>query len=207
MGSPCVPDATTHTLLAIGLHDVLRPQQDSIRNLQQSQGVRDLGDVQHAAPEKRHLAAVIGGKIQNLLQTVDGRAEARNHQALLGAVEDVFQARPHGAFAFRIARAVDVGGIRHQQQYAALAVFGQRVQIEQLVVGGRGVHFEIAGVNDDAQRRGDGQRHGADDGVRDVDELDRERPDLHFRARLDPVQFRLVQQTRVLPAAVPPAPA
>ena len=98
--------------------------------------------------------------------------------------EHVLQARPHGAFAFGVAGTIDVGRIRHQQQHAALAVVGQRVQIEQLVVGGRRIDFEIAGVDDHAERRGDGQRDAAHDGVRDVDEFDRERPQLQLVARL-----------------------
>ena len=155
--------------------------------------MRDLGDVVHAAAEERHLAAIFGGHIQNLLQPVNRGAEAGDHQPPLGAIEDFFQARPHRAFAFGVAGPVDVGRIRHQQQHAALAVIGEGVQIEQLVVGGRGVHFEIAGVNDDAQRRGDGQRHRADDGVRDVDELDGERAELDPRAGLDLVQLGIVQ--------------
>ena len=75
------------------------------------------------------------------------------------ANEQILEPRPHRALAFGIPGPVDVRRIRQQQQYAALAVFGQRVQIEQLVVGRRGIHFEIAGVNDHAQRRRDRQRH------------------------------------------------
>ena len=104
---------------------------------QQAQIVRDLGGGHHAAPEKRHFAAVFVGQIQNLLQAVNGGAEAGDHQAARRAHEQVFQARPDGALAFGVAGPVHVGRIRHQQQHAALAICGQRVQIEQLVVGGR----------------------------------------------------------------------
>ncbi len=93
-------------------------------------------------------------------------------------MKNVLHARAHGALGFGVAGAVGVGGIGKQQQDAALAVVGQGVQIEELVVGGGGIDLEIAGVDDDAERRGDGQGHGADDGVRDVDELDLERADL-----------------------------
>jgi hypothetical protein len=81
------------------------------------------------------------------------------------------------------------------------------VQIEQLVVGGGGVDLEIAGVDDDAERRGDGQRDGADDGVRDVDELDLERADLQYLLRLDRCSARDLLQVRILPGAAPPGPA
>ena len=93
--------------------------------MQQSEGMRDLGDVQHAAPQERDLAAVFGGEIEDLLQAMNGRTETGDHQPPLGAIEDLFEARPHGALAFGVAGPIDVGRIRHQQQHAALAVFGQ----------------------------------------------------------------------------------
>ena len=177
IGSPCVPDDHRHHLAGRGLHDVLRAQQNAVGNGEQAQIVRDLGGVVHAAAEERHLAAVLVREIQNLLQAVNGGAEAGDHQAARRAHEQILEARAHGAFAFGVAGPIDVGRIRHQQQHAALAVFGQRVQIEEHVVGGRRIDFEIAGVNDHAQRRRDGQQHAAHNRVRDVDELDRERPE------------------------------
>ncbi len=128
---------------------------------EQSQVVRDLGDVQHAASEKRHFPSVFRGQIQNLLQAVDGGAEAGNHHAARSADEQVFETRTHRAFAFGVAGTVHVGRIRQQQKHAALAVFRQRVQVEKVIVGGRGIDFEVAGVNDNAQRSGDGQRHAS----------------------------------------------
>ena len=61
-------------------------------------------------------------------------------------------------------------------------VVGERVQIADVLVRGRGVKFEIAGVNDRAQRRGDGQCAGLNDAVRQVDELHAERSHLERRA-------------------------
>ena len=103
---------------------------------------------------------------------------------------------------FGVAGPVGVGGIGEQQQHAALAVIGQRVQVEQLVIGGGGIHLEIAGVDDDAERRGDGQRHGADDGVGDVDELDLERADFDDLLRLDLDEARLVLELVLFQAAL-----
>ena len=76
-------------------------------------------------------------------------------------IEDVFKAGPNSAFAFGVAGPVDVGRIRHQQQNAALAVLGERVQIEQLVVGRSRIDFEIAGMDDHAERSRDRQRDRA----------------------------------------------
>ena len=79
---------------------------------------------------------------------------------------------------------------RQQQQHAALAVVGQGVQVEQFVVGGSGVDLEIAGVDDDAERGGDGQRDRAHDRVGDVDELDLERADRRWPVWASPVISR-----------------
>ena len=100
-------------------------------------------------------------EIEDLLERWIEELKQEITSAALGAVEDIFQARPHGALALGVAGPVDVGRIGEQQQHAALAVIGQRVQIEQLVVGGRRIDLEIAGVDDHAERRGDGQRHGS----------------------------------------------
>jgi len=62
--------------------------------------------------------------------------------------------RPYGTLRFGVAGAVGVGGIGEQQQHAAFAVIGEGVQVEELVIGGGGIDFEVAGVNDDAARRG-----------------------------------------------------
>ena len=72
-------------LLGRHLHDVLRPQQDRIGNGEQAEIMRDLGHVQHAAPEKRNLAPVLARQIQNLLQTMDRTAETGDDQPLLAA--------------------------------------------------------------------------------------------------------------------------
>ena len=107
----------------------------------------------------------------------------------LGAVEDVFEARPHGALGFRVSGPVGVGRVREQQQHAAFAVIGQRMQVEQLVIGGRRIHLEIARVDHHPDRRRDRQRHAAHDRVRHVNKLDLERPDLEHVVRLDRVEL------------------
>ncbi len=144
---------------------------------QKAEVVGDLGDVAHAAADDGDLAAELLREIDDLLQAVNGGTEGGDEEAAFGAVEDVFEARADGAFGFGIAGPIGIGGVRHEQQHAALAVFGESVQVEELVIGGSGIDLEIAGVDDDAERSGDGERDGADDGVGDVDELDLERTD------------------------------
>ena len=52
------------------------------------------------------------------------------------------------------------------------------MQVEKFVVGGRGIDFEIAGVNDDAERRVDREGNAIDQAVRDLDRMDGERSGL-----------------------------
>src|ERR1022692_627133 len=179
-----------------GAHDVLRTDQDSVGNLEQPEGVGNLADGCHTPSDNRHFPAELRRKIQHQLNSVDGRTETRDHQTSLGAVEDVFHARLDGALGFGVARPVGIGRVGKEQQDAPLAVVGQGVQVEELVVGGGGIDLEIAGVDDDSQRRGDGQRDGADDGVRYMDKLDLEWTYRQYLLRLDWIQlgffFKLV---------------
>jgi len=66
------------------------------------------------------------------------------------------------------------------------------VQVEEQVIGGRRIDFIIPGMDDHAQRCSDGQRHTAHQRVRDVDELDRERPQLQPVAGFDRVELDVV---------------
>src|SRR6202041_2339397 len=100
--------------------DVLRTQQNAVGKAQQYKGVRDFGDVVHAAAEERHFAAILGRHIQDLLEPVNGRTEAGDHQPPFSAVEDFVQTGADRAFALGVTGPVDVGGIGHQQQHAAL---------------------------------------------------------------------------------------
>jgi len=92
------------------------------------------GDRDHAAAHQRHLAAELLRDIDDGLQPVNRGAEAGNEQAALGAIENVFEARTHGAFGIRIAGPVRIGGIGEQEQDAPLAVIRQSMQIEKIVV-------------------------------------------------------------------------
>ena len=108
----------------------------------------DFGDADHARLRSDyHLPAELLGAFDDLLQAVDGGAEAGDQEALLGAVEDILEARADGALGLGVAGAVGVGRVGHEQQDAALAVVGEGMEVEKLVVGGGGIHLEIAGVN------------------------------------------------------------
>ncbi len=68
------------------------------------------------------------------------------------------------------------------------------MQIESLVVEGRKIDLEVAGMNNDAYRRLDGQRHAIDKRVRHANGLDGERPDGELDLGLDFDQFDLIRK-------------
>ena len=119
-------------------------------------------------------------QLQRDADAEDGRREAGEEELLLGLREDFVEARNDGAFAGRVAGALDVGRVLQQGQDAALAVFGEGVQIEGVVVERREIDFEVAGVDDDADRSFDGQGDAVDQRVGNADGLDGERADGEF---------------------------
>ena len=123
------------------------------------------------------------------------RREAGDEQPPFGAGKDLIKLAPHRALAGRVAAALDVGRILQQRQHAFFAVLGEGVQIEQPVVGRRGINLEIAGVDHDAQRRVDRQRNAIHQAVRDLNGMDGERPDLEAFAGPNLAQIGVVEQT------------
>ena len=76
---------------------------------------------------------------------------------LLGFEEDVVK---HGADRLlrrAEARHVGVGRVSQQQQHAALAVFGEPLEVEDTPVERSLVNLEVTGVQQQALRRGDRQ--------------------------------------------------
>ena len=68
------------------------------------------------------------------------------------------------------------------------------MQIEEPVVGGRGIDFEIAGVNDDAERRVDRERDAIDQAVRDLDRMNGEDAGLEAFVGAHLAQVGIVEQ-------------
>ena len=143
---------------------------------------------------KRDLASVLVRQFEGQLDAMDGRREAGDEKPALGAGEDFVELAAHGALAGRVAVALDVGGILKQRQHALFAVFGEGMQIEELVVGGRGIDFEIAGMDDDAQRRVNRERNAIDQAVRDLDRMDGERSQLEALVGAHLAQVGVVEQ-------------
>lgn len=90
---------------------------------------------------------------------------------LLAAGEDLAQHVRDVALGRDEARDLGVRGVREKEVDAFLAQPGERVQVREAAVQRELVHLEVAGVDDHARRRADGDREGVRDGVVDRDEL------------------------------------
>ena len=67
---------------------------------------------------------------------------------------------------------IDVRAVGEQREHAGGAELGEAVEVEVLAVERRLVDLEVAGVDHDAARRLDRQRHAVRHAVRDAQELD-----------------------------------
>ena len=169
--------------------------QQSVGRVNIAEVLGDLRRLHHGAANQTNLAPIFEGLLHGQLDAVDGRRETGDEQAPFGARENLLESRAHGPFAGRVTAALHVGGILEERQHPFLAVFRKGMQIEEAVVGRRGVHLEIAGVDQHAERRVNGQRHAVHQAVRDLDGIDREWPDLKALARPDLIEHGIVQLT------------
>jgi len=128
------------------------------------------------------------------LDTVNRGREAGDEQLPLGVDENLFELRTNHALAGSVSGSLDVRGILQQGQHALLAVFGEGVEVKQFIIRRREIDLEIAGVDDHTQRRMHRDRDRADDGVGDLDGIDREWTELEAFTRHHFVQFGIVQQ-------------
>ena len=154
-----------------------RMDQQSFGNFDVAQVFGNLRRVVHRAADERDLAAMLAGHFHRQLDAMNGRRETGDEQPPLGAREDFVELAAHRALARRVALALDVGRVLQQREHALFAVFGKGVQIEEPVVGRRGIDFEVAGVNDDAQRRVNGERHAIHQAMRYLDRVNGEGAD------------------------------
>ena len=69
------------------------------------------------------------------------------------------------------------------------------MQIEKFVVGGGGINFEVAGMDDDAERRMDGEGNTIDQAVGDMDGMDGEDTGLEALVGAHFAQVGVVEQS------------
>ena len=87
---------------------------------------------------------------------------------------DIFKPGTDGPLTLGVPGPVDVRRVAHQQQHTAPSIIRKGVQVKQLVIRGSRIDFEVARMNNDAERRGDRQRNRAHDRMRHPNELDLE---------------------------------
>ncbi len=177
-------------------HDVLRREVPDVavldlharRDAEIAQPLRDLRVVDHAAADERDPPVELRREVDDDLHPVDARRERRDDNLAVRVGEDLFEGVGDLDFGAGEAAPVDVGAVGQQGEDARRAELRQPVHVDALAVDRRLVDLEVAGVDDHAVRRLDGQRDAVGDAVRDAKELDGERADRDALARPHPRQ-------------------
>ncbi len=89
---------------------------------------------------------------------------------------------------------LDVGGVREKREDAFVAVARECVKVKAGAVDGSLVDFEVAGVDDDAERSADRKRDAIDRAVRDGNKFDLEWVNFDEAARRDFAERRGIKQ-------------
>src|SRR5215470_15382270 len=166
----------------------------SFGDIEISQVEADLSGLSHGTSDQSHLAPVFESQIYGQLDSVDRRGKAGDKQALLGACKDFVEFAANGALARRVTASLNVGGVLKQSKYTALfTVFRECVQVEQAVIGWRGINLEIAGMDDHAQRRMDAECNTVNQAVGNLDWIDGKRSDVEADSGPNLAQVRIVQ--------------
>ena len=98
---------------------------------------------------------------------------------------DLAEGLADGPLGGRVARVLGPRRVGQQAEDAFLAELGQGVEVGQLAVDRGVVELEVAGVDDDADRRAQGDAHGVGDGVADAEGGRLERAQLEDVAGLE----------------------
>src|SRR5712692_226550 len=162
--------------------NVLRPHHYSVGNPQIFQRVRDLHVVDHAPANEGHLTPHALGDVDHLLNAVNRRRKARQNHAPRRRAAQLFDARHNRELRRRKSGALHVGRVAEQREHAFIAIACESMQIEGSTVHGRLINLKVPRVNNHADRCADRQRHAINGAVRDRDELDFVRPNLHEAA-------------------------
>ena len=94
-----------HQLLGREVAHLAGIDDQPLGNVDVAQVLRNLGALHHGAANNGHLAPMLAGQVQGNPDAVDRRGEATEEELLLGAREDLVQARNHGRFSWACSRA------------------------------------------------------------------------------------------------------
>src|SRR5271170_3168774 len=141
---------------------------------------------------------MLPGQFDRQFYAMDRGRKTGDEKSPLSAGKYFVKLAADGAFAGSVAFALDVSGILEQSEHAFFAVFGEGMKVEQSIVGGSGVDLEVAGVNNDSQRRMDGQCDTIHQAVSDGDGVDGKRADLEALAGPNLVQLSVIEKTMLV---------
>ena len=175
LGLPLGARAEAHDVLSREVADVAVLDLHAGRDPEIAQPLRDLGVVDHPAADERHSAVELRREVDDDLHPIDARREGGDDDLAVCVGEDLLEGIGYVDFGSRETAAVDVGAVGQQCQNTRRAELSQPVHVDALAVDRGLVDLEVAGVDDDAVRRLDGQRDAVRDAVGDPKKLDGER--------------------------------
>ena len=143
---------------------------------------RDPEVLLHRAPDDRHAAVHVRGRVEDLLDAGDVAREGGHDDAALERLHDLAERLADRALRGRVARVLGTGRVRQEAQDALLAEAGEDREVRQLAVDRGVVELEVAGVDDRPDRRAQGDAHRVRDRVADPERHDVERPDVDLVA-------------------------
>ncbi len=148
----------------------------------------DIDDPAHGAADDDDVAAGRAGGKGDRAQTPDvGGKRGEGDAPAAGRADDLGELARDFGLARAAAFAHGIGRVRHQRQNAFLADRLEPRHVGRQADGRLIVELPVATVQDEAERRADGERMGFGDRMGDVDVFDLERPERDAVAGLDDV--------------------
>ena len=126
-----------------------------------------------------------GGGVEDLLDAGDVAREGRDDHPAVERLHDLAERLADGPLGRGVARVLGAGRVRQEADDALRAELGEDREVGQLAVDRGVVELEVAGVDDDAGRRPEGDAHRVRDRVADPERDDAERADLDLVAGLE----------------------
>ena len=160
----------TNFMLGQGL-DLSQVHEDPVGDLHIAQLGGHLHGVLHGPSGDRHLAAIPGRHVDDLLKPVHVGGKGGDNDPILTPLEQGVKGVAHAALASGVARALHVGGVGQQGQDSLLPQRAKPGQVDHPALDGGGIDFKVAGVDNGAHRTFDGEGHRVGDRVVHVDEL------------------------------------
>ena len=186
-----------HELVGRDLLDLVLGHDLGRRVLEVAEVGRDPEVLLHRPADDRDLAVERGGGVEHLLDAGDVAGEGGHDHPAVERLHDLAERLADRPLGRRVARVLGAGRVGQEADHALLAEPGEDREVGQLAVDRRVVELEVAGVDDRADRRPQGDAHRVGDRVADPERDDRERADHDLVARLEG-QHRVVVELVLL---------